>query len=101
MLARNETEAGYRPSLVRTKAHQFAVLSGCSGGGKSPLLAELGRRGAGDRSFATSQGPQIGPEIRRLLDGAEDMGCLGALDLREVKGAESAKARALETAIAG
>src|SRR6516164_6706353 len=45
MLGGNETEAGYRPSLVQGKAHRFVVLSGCSGAGKSSLLSELGRRG--------------------------------------------------------
>jgi len=45
MLGGNEIEAGYQPSLVQGKAHKFAVLSGCSGAGKSSLLAELGRRG--------------------------------------------------------
>jgi predicted ATPase len=35
----------YSPSFVEGKAAQFVVLSGCSGGGKSTLLAELGRRG--------------------------------------------------------
>jgi predicted ATPase len=38
-------EAGYEPRLVEGRAAQFVVLSGCSGGGKSSLLAELGRRG--------------------------------------------------------
>jgi predicted ATPase len=45
MLSGNETETEYRPSLVQGKAHLFVVLSGCSGAGKSSLLAELGRRG--------------------------------------------------------
>jgi predicted ATPase len=45
MLGRNEIEAGYQPSLVQGKAGKFVVLSGCSGAGKSSLLAELGRRG--------------------------------------------------------
>ena len=45
MLGGNETEAGYRPSLVQGKAHRFVVLSGCTGAGKSSLLSELGRRG--------------------------------------------------------
>jgi predicted ATPase len=45
MLGGNETEAGYQPSLVRGNSHLFVVLSGCSGAGKSSLLAELGRRG--------------------------------------------------------
>jgi predicted ATPase len=40
-----KTEAGYQPSLVQGNAHKFVVLSGCSGAGKSSLLAELGRRG--------------------------------------------------------
>jgi predicted ATPase len=38
-------EQTYRPELVAAKRDQFVVLSGCSGGGKSSLLAELGRRG--------------------------------------------------------
>jgi predicted ATPase len=38
-------ESDYAPERVREKANQFVVLSGCSGGGKSSLLAELGRRG--------------------------------------------------------
>ena len=41
----NESEEGYQPRLIENKADQFVVLSGCSGGGKSSLLAELGRRG--------------------------------------------------------
>jgi predicted ATPase len=45
MFGRNETEAEYQPSLVQGKAHLFVVLSGCSGAGKSSLLAEFGRRG--------------------------------------------------------
>jgi predicted ATPase len=45
MLGGAETEAGYQPSLVHGKAGKFVVLSGCSGAGKSSLLAELGRRG--------------------------------------------------------
>ena len=35
----------YQPDLVSKKSNQFIVLSGCSGGGKSSLLAELKRRG--------------------------------------------------------
>lgn len=38
-------EAAYRPEDVLTRRAQHVVLSGCSGGGKSSLLAELGRRG--------------------------------------------------------
>jgi predicted ATPase len=41
----NETEDGYNPNLVENKSDKFVVLSGCSGAGKSSLLAELGRRG--------------------------------------------------------
>jgi predicted ATPase len=44
MRSGNNTEAEYQPSLVQGKAHKFVVLSGCSGAGKSSLLAELGRR---------------------------------------------------------
>jgi len=39
------SESTYDPAIVLSKARQFIVLSGCSGGGKSSLLAELGRRG--------------------------------------------------------
>lgn len=39
------TEDDYRPALVRAHAARLIILSGCSGGGKSTLLAELGRRG--------------------------------------------------------
>jgi predicted ATPase len=38
-------EDSYRPELVLDRADRLVVLSGCSGGGKSSLLAELGRRG--------------------------------------------------------
>jgi predicted ATPase len=38
-------EQEYQPQIVARKHDQFVVLSGCSGGGKSSLLAELGRRG--------------------------------------------------------
>lgn len=39
------SEDQYQPRLVETKADQFVVLTGCSGAGKSSLLAELARRG--------------------------------------------------------
>ena len=35
----------YRPAQVAAVCDRLVVLSGCSGGGKSTLLAELGRRG--------------------------------------------------------
>lgn len=38
-------EDDYQPRLIAEKADRLVVLSGCSGGGKSSLLAELGRRG--------------------------------------------------------
>jgi predicted ATPase len=38
-------EQEYQPQIVAQKRDRFVVLSGCSGGGKSSLLAELGRRG--------------------------------------------------------
>ncbi|HTW33881.1 MAG TPA: AAA family ATPase [Rhizomicrobium sp.] len=40
-------ESEYEPRRVAGRANQFVILSGCSGGGKSSLLAELGRRGYG------------------------------------------------------
>jgi predicted ATPase len=36
---------GYVSAPERTDVDRFVVISGCSGGGKSTLLAELGRRG--------------------------------------------------------
>jgi predicted ATPase len=39
------SESTYDPHLVESRADLFVVLTGCSGGGKSSLLAELGRRG--------------------------------------------------------
>lgn len=47
-----ESENAYRPDRVEHRADQFVVLTGCSGGGKSSLLAELGRRG-----YATYEEP--------------------------------------------
>ena len=38
-------EDGYQPSFVERETARLIVLSGCSGGGKSSLLAELGWRG--------------------------------------------------------
>ncbi|HUO24141.1 MAG TPA: AAA family ATPase [Candidatus Aquilonibacter sp.] len=35
----------YQPQLVASRPERFVVLSGCSGAGKSSLLAELERRG--------------------------------------------------------
>ncbi len=40
-----QLEDTYRPLLVETSADLLVVISGCSGGGKSTLLAELARRG--------------------------------------------------------
>lgn len=38
-------EDTYQPSLVETAADRLVIISGCSGGGKSTLIAELARRG--------------------------------------------------------
>lgn len=38
-------ESSYCPDLVAPRSERLILLSGCSGGGKSSLLAELGRRG--------------------------------------------------------
>ena len=38
-------EDGYLPSNVTDRRCRAVVITGCSGGGKSTLLAELGRRG--------------------------------------------------------
>jgi predicted ATPase len=40
-----DLESGYDPHRVEQKRDQFILISGCSGSGKSSLLAELGRRG--------------------------------------------------------
>ena len=58
-------ESEYEPRRVVEKSKQFIVLSGCSGGGKSSLLAELGRRG-----YATYEEPgrQVVKE-QRLIGG--------------------------------
>lgn len=39
------SEDDYRPEAVSAARSRLIVISGCSGGGKSTLLAELGRRG--------------------------------------------------------
>jgi hypothetical protein len=41
----NLAEDAYRPETVSAGAARLIILSGCSGGGKSALLVELGRRG--------------------------------------------------------
>jgi predicted ATPase len=38
-------EDAYQPGLVENARARFVVITGCSGGGKSSLLAELARRG--------------------------------------------------------
>jgi predicted ATPase len=38
-------EDTYQPSLVEGASRRLVIISGCSGGGKSTLLAELARRG--------------------------------------------------------
>jgi len=54
-------EDGYRPSSVTDGPCRAVVITGCSGGGKSTLLAELGRRG--HRVF-----PEAGRQIVREQD---------------------------------
>lgn len=39
------SEDAYRPNAVAAARSRLVVISGCSGGGKSTLLTELGRRG--------------------------------------------------------
>jgi predicted ATPase len=43
-------ETGYDPAKAHAAAEKFVVITGCSGGGKSSLLAELAARGY--RTFA-------------------------------------------------
>lgn len=45
MSQENIVEDGYQPRLVEGAKNRLVVLSGCSGGDKSSLIAELGRRG--------------------------------------------------------
>ncbi len=59
-------ESDYEPKRVAEKSQQFVVLSGCSGGGKSSLLAELGRRG-----FATYEEPGRQVVKEQLLIGGD------------------------------
>lgn len=40
-----DAERHYVPERAQAARHHYVVLSGCSGGGKSTLLQELGRRG--------------------------------------------------------
>ncbi|MFZ5668556.1 MAG: AAA family ATPase [Pseudomonadota bacterium] len=55
------TEDGYRPSDIALHGDRFVIITGCSGGGKSSLLAELARRGC--RTF-----PEAGRQIVREQD---------------------------------
>lgn len=43
-------ESAYRPERAFAASERFVAITGCSGGGKSSLLAELARRGY--RTFA-------------------------------------------------
>jgi len=54
-------EDGYQPSAVANSGCRAVVITGCSGGGKSTLLAELARRG--HRVF-----PEPGRQIVREQD---------------------------------
>ena len=60
------SESTYDPGVVSVKSRQFIVLSGCSGGGKSSLLAELGRRG-----YATYEEPGRQVVKEQLLIGGD------------------------------
>ena len=42
---RSVGEHAYRPELATAASGRFVMITGCSGGGKSSLLAELARRG--------------------------------------------------------
>jgi len=48
-------EDSYGPSLVEPAADRLVIISGCSGGGKSTLLAELARQGHAVREEAGRQ----------------------------------------------
>jgi predicted ATPase len=54
-------EDAYDPALAARDTDRFVVLTGCSGGGKSTLLAELARRG-----FPVF--PEVGRQIVREQD---------------------------------
>jgi predicted ATPase len=59
-------ESDYDPQRVAGRSKKFVVLSGCSGGGKSSLLAELGRRG-----YATYDEPGRQVVKEQLLIGGD------------------------------
>src|SRR5271155_3820799 len=59
-------ETDYEPRRMAGRSEQFIVLSGCSGGGKSSLLAELGRRG-----YATYEEPGRQVVKEQLLIGGD------------------------------
>jgi predicted ATPase len=48
--------------------NRFVVISGCSGGGQSSLVAELGRRG---RTILEEPGRRIAASLRRVIAMAE------------------------------
>lgn len=54
-------EHTYDPALAGAASDRFVVITGCSGGGKSTLLAELARRG-----FAVF--PEVGRQVVREQD---------------------------------
>ncbi|HUO92030.1 MAG TPA: AAA family ATPase [Rhizomicrobium sp.] len=58
-------ECEYEPRDVAARAKQFIVLSGCSGGGKSSLLTELGKR---DFAIYEEPGRQVVKE-QQLIGG--------------------------------
>ena len=66
MSSNGRSERDYQPERVAEKSAQFIVLSGCSGGGKSSLLAELGKRG-----FATFEEPGRQVVKEQLLIGGD------------------------------
>lgn len=65
MPTRDTEEDRYDPALATRGRHRFVVLSGCSGGGKSTLLAALSRRG---HAVYPEPGRQVVKE-QRLIGG--------------------------------
>ncbi len=79
-------ETRYDPGQMAQKRNQFIVLTGCSGGGKSSLLAELSRRG-----FVTY--PEAGRELvkEQLESGGDALPWANAERFLEITIARSIK----------
>ncbi len=89
-------ENTYDPSAASLDTDRFVVLTGCSGGGKSTLLAELARRG-----FAAF--PEAGRQIVREQDwtGGDALPGADALRFSELAVSRALHFRILAAELAG